>query len=220
MLREISIDFAELRKLPSLTIVATIECAGNSRVFLTPKAEGVQWELGGVGTAAWTGVPLSIVLQQAGIRNGAVEVILQGADKGALTEATKTPGEIHFARSLPLKKATHGDVLLAYEMNGEELSPKHGFPVRAIVPGWYGMASVKWLERIEVTDRPFHGYWQTAEYSRWDRFAGKPVNVPVTQMQVKSQIARPALGERVSRGTPYRVFARLGPESRTSSWSK
>ena len=175
--REVVFDYDELRNLPSRKVVATIECAGNSRIFLTPKAEGVLWELGGVGTAEWTGVSLSTILNRAGIKDGAVEVILQGADEGELTEEPKTPGKIHFARSLPLEKACQEEVILAYQMNGEELAPEHGFPLRAIVPGWYGMASVKWLDSIEVTDRPFHGYWQTAEYASWSRHAGEPVSV-------------------------------------------
>ncbi|MBA3483614.1 MAG: sulfite oxidase [Pirellulales bacterium] len=204
--RELVLNYDDLRELPSQTIAATIECAGNSRVFLVPKAEGVQWELGGVGTAEWTGVPLSTVLDRAGIKKGAVEVILQGADKGELTEEPKTPGEIHFARSLPLEKARQEEVILAYQMNGEDLAPEHGFPVRAIVPGWYGMASVKWLTRIEVTDRPFQGYWQTAEYAYWNRYSGEPVGVPVSEMQVKSAIARPMRGERIAPTTAYRVF--------------
>ena len=150
-------------------------------------------------------MPLATVLDRAGVKSGAVEVILQGADKGQLTEEPKTPGEIHFARSLPLEKARQAEVLLAYQMNGEDLPAEHGFPLRAIIPGWYGMASVKWLTSIEVTDRPFHGYWQTAEYSYWNRHSGEPVGVPVREMQVKSEIARPTRGERISTATPYRV---------------
>ena len=203
--RELALNYHELRTLPSKTVTATIECAGNSRVFLVPKAKGVLWELGAVSTAEWTGVPLATVLDRAGVKNGAVEVILQGADKGQLTEEPKTPGEIHFARSLPLEKARQAEVLLAYQMNGEDLPAEHGFPLRAIVPGWYGMASVKWLTSIEVTDRPFQGYWQTAEYSYWNRHSGEPVGVPVREMQVKSEIARPTRGERISTATPYRV---------------
>ena len=90
-------------------------------------------------------------------------------------------------------------------MNGVELPAEHGFPLRAIVPGWYGMASVKWLTGIEVTDRPFQGYWQTAAYTYWNRHSGEPVAVPVREMQVKSEIARPARGERISTANPYRV---------------
>jgi DMSO/TMAO reductase YedYZ molybdopterin-dependent catalytic subunit len=203
--RELALSYDEIRKLPSKKITATIECAGNSRVFLVPKAKGVLWELGAVGTAEWTGVPLVNVLDQAGIKSGAVDVILQGADKGQITEEPKTPGEIHFSRSLPLEKARQPEVLLAYQMNGEDLQAAHGFPVRAIVPGWYGMASIKWLTSIEVLDRPYQGYWQTAEYSYWNRHSGEPVAVPVRELQVKSEIAKPIRGEKISTAVPYHV---------------
>lgn len=204
--RALSLKYDELRKLPRATVTATIECAGNSRVFLVPKAKGVLWELGGVSTAEWTGVRLSTILERAGIKENAVEVILNGADKGQLTEDPKTPGEIHFCRSLPLEKARQPEVVLAYQMNGEDLPVEHGSPLRAIVPGWYGVASVKWLTSIEVTDKPFGGYWQTAEYAYWKRHSGEPVSVPVRQLQIKSEIARPTRNEAVRAGAVYRVF--------------
>jgi DMSO/TMAO reductase YedYZ molybdopterin-dependent catalytic subunit len=144
------VDYEELRRMESRTMAATLECAGNNRLYLEPKAKGVQWGLGAVGNASWTGVPLTALLERARPKAGAIEVILDGADEG---EADKTPtpaGKISFCRSLPLSKARE-DVLLAYEMNGEKLSATHGFPLRAIVPGWYAMASVKWLRRIIVT---------------------------------------------------------------------
>jgi DMSO/TMAO reductase YedYZ molybdopterin-dependent catalytic subunit len=137
-----------------------------------------------------------------------VEVILEGHDKGSFKNPQpKTPGVIHYARSLPFEKATKPEVLLAYEMNGKELPPAHGHPVRAIVAGWYGMASVKWLRRVIVTDRPFQGYFQTFMYSIWQRrHDDLPDLVPVTQIGVKSQIARPMLHELVAAGSTYRVF--------------
>src|SRR6266481_9258420 len=141
-----AINYEELLKLESLTIPVTLECAGNSRNFLEPKVKGVQWELGAVGTANWTGVPLSILLDRAGIKPQSREVILEGADGGALEDAKAPAGNVKFARSIPLAKAK--DVLLAYKMNDADLPPEHGFPLRAIVPGWYAMASIKWLERI------------------------------------------------------------------------
>jgi len=128
----------------------------------------VQWGLGAVGTAQWTGVPLSILLDRAGVKTNAREVILEGADHGILNDPKSPPGEFNFVRGIPLKKA-RCDVLLAYKMNGNDLLPQHGFPVRAIVPGWYAMASTKWLQRIIVTDEPFTGYYQTIDYSYWER---------------------------------------------------
>jgi len=199
------IGFEDLRQMPSQTITAMLECAGNGRIFLIPKAKGLLWETGAVSNAEWTGVPLKTLLDRAGVRERAAEVILEGADKGTIEDEPKSPGEIHFARSVPLTKAL-GDVLLAYKMNGEDLSPMHGHPVRAIVPGWYGMASVKWLSRVIVADRPFAGYFQTLDYSIFERQAGAPTLVPLTGNAVKAQIARPFRGEAVPRGKEYRVF--------------
>ncbi len=204
----LELTFDQLRKLPTRTVPALLECAGNSRVFLTPRPAGVLWELGAVGTAEWTGVALAAVLERAGVRKGAVEVILEGADSGETQDFPnpfRTPGRIHFARSLPLAKARR-DVLLAYRMNGSELTPSHGYPLRAVVPGWYGMASIKWLTRLVVTDRPFQGYFQTMEYAYYERRHGLPTLVPITELQVKAQIARPALGEVVPVNRPFRVF--------------
>lgn len=203
--QSLTLSYDQLRRMPSKTFTATLECAGNSRVLLVPTAKGAQWEQGGVSNAQWTGVPLSALLERAGISPNAVEVILEGADKGELKEEPKSPGVIHFARSLPLAKAL-GDVLVAYKMNGKDLAPEHGFPVRAIVPGWYGMASVKWLTHITLTATPFDGYWQTLEYAYFRRNHGMSDLVPITEMQIKAQIARPMLHEVVAAGTTYRVF--------------
>src|SRR5438067_10569778 len=126
--RSFEVTMDDLRQMPTHTITATIECAGNGRVFLVPKVKGVQWELGAVGNAEWTGVPLGEVLRCAAITSEAREVILQGADRGTIAEAPRPAGEVHFARSLPVAKAME-DVLLAYEMNGKPLTPAHGFPL-------------------------------------------------------------------------------------------
>jgi DMSO/TMAO reductase YedYZ molybdopterin-dependent catalytic subunit len=197
-------DYAELRRMPSRTVTALLECAGNGRIFLSPKAKGLLWESGAVGNAEWTGVPLSAVLDRVGIETEAVEVVLEGHDRGEVQDEPKSPGAIHFARGLPIEKA-RTDVLLAYQMNRRDLSPSHGFPVRAIVPGWYGMASVKWLRRIVLVERPFAGYFQTLDYSYFERRHGIPSLVPLTEAQVKAQIARPARHEVVPRGRDYRV---------------
>ena len=192
--------------MPSETVAVTLECAGNSRIFLDPKAGGVQWELGAVGTAEWTGVPLKTILEKAGVRDSAVEVVLEGADRGEIKDPPKSPGEISFSRSLPVEKALTDNILLAYEMNGERLAPEHGFPVRAVVPGWYGMAWVKWLERIVVTEEPFTGFFQTADYSYWVKEDGLPPQmIPITEMQVKSEIARPAMHEIVAANSSYKI---------------
>ncbi|MEP6777287.1 MAG: sulfite oxidase [Chthoniobacterales bacterium] len=198
------IGYDDMREMESRTISATLECAGNNRRFLEPKVKGVQWGLGAVGNAAWQGVPLATLLSRAKPKPGAIEVILEGADEGPLEERWAPPGNTRFARSLPLAKAQE-DVLLAYEMNGEELSDAHGFPLRAIVPGWYAMASVKWLRRIVVTSSPFDGYYQALDYAYWERAHGLARRVPLREMQVKAQISQPENGERVRTDTTIRI---------------
>src|SRR6266513_2725267 len=199
-----AINYEELLDLEWKTIPATLECAGNNRSFLEPKVKGVQWGLGAVGTAEWTGVPLSILLDRAGVKANASEIILEGADGGVLEDPKSPPGELNFARSIPIEKARR-DVLLAYKMNGEDLPPEHGFPLRAIVPGWYAMASIKWLQRIIVTDRPFTGYYQTLDYAYWHRRGDIAELTPLGEIQVKAEIARPAEGETVPANTSVRV---------------
>jgi DMSO/TMAO reductase YedYZ molybdopterin-dependent catalytic subunit len=194
----------ELRRFPQETQAVTLECAGNSRVFLVPKVKGVQWELGAVGNAEWTGVRLRHVLERAGVKDGSREVILEGADKGTIAEPPRPAGAIQFARGIPLAKA-RDDVLLAFEMNGRPLTPAHGFPLRAVVPGWYGMASVKWLQRIVVSDQAFNGYYQTVDYAYWQRGPSGPTLAPLTEMQAKAEIARPENNEAISAGTSYLI---------------
>jgi len=198
------INYEELLELESRTIPATLECAGNNRNFLEPKVKGVQWGLGAVGTADWTGIPLSILLDRAEVKPGACEVILEGADGGRLDDPKAPPGELKFARSIPVSKA-HTDVLLAYKINDADLPPQHGFPLRAIVPGWYAMASIKWLQRVIVTDRPFTGYYQTMDYAYWARRGDIAELVPLTEMQIKAEIAKPAQGEIVPANSNVRV---------------
>lgn len=178
----------ELNRLPERTVFATMECAGNGRSFLRPAEPGVQWGAGAVGHAEWTGVPLALVLEQARLLPDAVEVLCEGGDIG--TEPDH-PEPMLFQRGLPLAKAMDPDTLLAFRMNGEPLSRTHGAPVRLIVPGWYGVCSVKWLERLEVLAAPFEGYFQTKKYTiRQAAPEGERV-VSLTRMAVKSEILRP-----------------------------
>src|SRR4051812_47672875 len=199
-----AINYEQLITLQSLTAPVTLECAGNNRNFLEPKVKGVQWHLGAVGNAEWTGVPLSALLDRATLKPNASEVVLEGADSGVLEDPKSPPGELKFARSIPLEKARR-DVLLAYKMNGEDLPAEHGFPLRAIVPGWYAMASVKWLQRIIVTDRPFNGYYQTFDYAYWKRGEDGAELTPRSEMQIKAEIAQPAEGETMPANTSARV---------------
>jgi DMSO/TMAO reductase YedYZ molybdopterin-dependent catalytic subunit len=198
------LTYREIREMESRTITVTMECAGNGRAFLSPAAAGAQWERGAVGTAEWTGVLLSEVLTRAGLKISAREVIFEGADRGEIKEPPGPAGEVHYARSMPVKKANQ-DVLLAFKMNGEELTPEHGAPLRLIVPGWYGMASVKWLTRIIASAQPFNGYYQTIDYAYWERGPSAPTLVPIAEMQVKAQIARPGIADAVRAGEIYQV---------------
>ena len=200
------LSYGELRKLPAETRAATLECAGNSRVFLVPQVEGAQWELGAVGNAEWTGVPLRVLLEQAGLADDAMEIVFEGADRGKAKERPAPPQPISYARSLLRSKALAPEVLVAYQMNGRDLPRDHGYPVRLIVPGHYGMASVKWLTRIYAVREAFHGYWQTSDYGFWDELDGKPIRRPLSEMKLKSQIARPNMYEVLAAGEPYTVF--------------
>ena len=204
--RCLEFGYEELTHMPARTMTMVMECAGNSRIFLSPKVGGLQWELGAVGNAEWTGVPLMAVLREAGLKAEAVEVVLEGADHGEIKKEPVSPGKINYARGLPLAKALSPDVILAYQMNGEPLTPAHGYPLRAVVSGWYGMASVKWLTRILVIDRAFRGYFQTADYTFWERRDGLPIQLlPVGEVEVKAEIARPALHEMVPADAVYRM---------------
>ena len=201
----VSLSYQEIRDIPSETRVATLECAGNSRVFLVPQAAGAQWELGAVGNAAWTGVPLGALLERAGLEEDACEIVLEGADRGTPKEEPVPPGPISYARSVPRHKALQREVLIAYQMNGRDLPQDHGYPVRALVPGHYGMASIKWLTRIHALREPFQGYWQTSDYGYWDRLDGMPVRRALREMKVKSEIARPRLYETLAPNEVYTV---------------
>ena len=180
------LSYEELLAMPQKTFAVTMECAGNGRVHLDPPAPGLQFNEGAIGTAEWTGVPLSHILEMAGVKPSAVEVLMEGADQNP--EPNSPEGEV-YQRGLALDKAFHPDTLLAIKMNGVELPASHGYPVRAIVPGWYGMASVKWLMNIELISEPFEGHFQKSEYviKLPDGSAPKPV----TKLLVKSYITSP-----------------------------
>jgi DMSO/TMAO reductase YedYZ molybdopterin-dependent catalytic subunit len=202
----VSLSYQQLRDMPSETRVATLECAGNGRVFLIPQVRGAQWELGAVSNAEWTGVPLGVLLERAGLADDASEIVLEGADQGTPTEEPVPPGPVSYARSLPRDKALQPEVLIAYQMNGRDLPLDHGYPVRAVVPGHYGMASVKWLTHIQAVREPFRGYWQTSDYGYWDYADGKPVRRALGEMKLKSEITRPQVYETLAPIQVYTVF--------------
>ncbi|MFL5310180.1 MAG: sulfite oxidase [Myxococcales bacterium] len=192
----LSLRIEELCLLPQRTLTVTTECAGNHRTTLSPLPPGEPWSGGAVSTARWIGVPLATLLNRAGVRPGAVEVVATGADSGEVAS-----GRVSYARSIPLERALHPDTLLALRMNGGPLRAAHGAPVRLIVPGWYGMASVKWLARIEVVAAPFAGYFQSERYVY--REPGR-TTAPVTGMRVKSVFTSPQAAVPVEMG-PLRV---------------
>jgi DMSO/TMAO reductase YedYZ molybdopterin-dependent catalytic subunit len=201
--RPIELSYDELSAMPQRSVFATVECAGNGRSFLSERQTGVQWGAGAIGHAEWTGVPVSAVLERAGVRPGAVEVLFEGADRGSESDH---PELMNFARSLPMTKALDRDTLLVLRMNGELLTTDHGAPVRLFVPGWYGVASVKWLSRIDVLDRSFHGYYQSVKYTVQRRdTAGRVETVVVGPMELKSEIVRPGDDEALGVGT-NRIF--------------
>ncbi|RDK01020.1 oxidoreductase [Paraburkholderia lacunae] len=195
--RPLSLSLRDLHNMRSQTQVVTLECAGNGRTKFHPAVDGEKWELGAVSTAEWTGVPLVEVLDRAGVCPAAREVLFRGADGGTVTDL---PGPIRFERSLQLGHARDPDLLLAYAMNGEPLPIQHGHPLRLVVPGWYAVASVKWLSEIEIIDKPFDGYYQANKYwYEWER-NGRAVREPVTLQQVRALITDPMSDQEVRRG--------------------
>ena len=198
----LELSLEELLGLPSRESVVTLECAGNSRSYLTPAAEGISFMHGAVSTARWKGVPLAVVLERAGADRDALEVVFHGADTGEEEEdGVVYSTELPYARSLPLATAMRPELLLAYEMNGEPLTTDHGFPLRLLVPRWYGMASVKWLTRIKVVDKPFDGFFQKRRYVFIDEgVEDDPARKPVTTLKVKSIITAPRHGEVIQPG--------------------
>lgn len=200
--RPTEITYEDITSLPERSVFATVECAGNGRSFLRERVPGVQWGAGAIGHAEWTGAPLHLVLEKAGLKPEAKEIVFTGADSG--TEPGR-PVPFAYSRSLPLAKALDPNTLLAYRMNGEVLTPSHGYPVRLFVPGWYGVASVKWLTRMEATDKPYDGYFQTVQYTVTRQTERGSQREIVGPMVVKSEILRPQAGARLGVGT-HRVF--------------
>ncbi len=195
--RPLSLNLREIYNLPSQTLVVTLECAGNGRSTLNPPVEGEKWDLGAVSTAEWTGVPLVEVLDRAGLKPGAREVLFRGADGGTVDGRSET---VRFERSLQLDHARDRDVLLAYAMNGEPLPVQHGFPLRLVMPSWYAVASVKWLTEIEVIDQAFEGAFQTDRYFFEREEGGQVLKEPVSLQRVRALITEPGPGEEVQPG--------------------
>lgn len=198
-----TIGLRELAAMPQRTVVATMECAGNWRLGMDPVPTGEPWQYGAVSTTVWSGVPLHLLLERAGVAANAVEVLAIGADAGPRDDAE---GDVTFARALPLPVALHPDTLVVTHMDGAPLTPDHGAPVRLLVPGWYGMANVKWLAALEVRTVPFTGYFQRQRYV-YDTADGV---TPVAEARVKSMITVPEPDGRCEHAATVRGWAWSG----------
>jgi DMSO/TMAO reductase YedYZ molybdopterin-dependent catalytic subunit len=190
--RPLSLSLEELRARPSTEMAVTMECAGNGRAHFEPHVVSQPWLLEAVGTARWRGARVAEVLADAGVQDRAVEVLFTGLDRGV-----EGGEEQAYERSLPVAELLAGDALLAYEVNGAPLPPQHGYPLRLVVPGWYGMASVKWLSRITARDEPFAGYQMRHSY-RVRQEEDEP-GEPITTIAPRSLIVPPGIPEFLSR---------------------
>jgi sulfane dehydrogenase subunit SoxC len=176
----------DLRSMAPATHAVTMECAGNGRALLEPRAPSVPWLVEAVGTAEWTGAPLATVLAEAKATSEAVAVVFTGADRGV-----EGGIEQSYQRSLPVATAMTADAVLAYEINGIALPPQHGFPLRLVVPGWYGMANVKWLTTITVQREPFDGYQESQAYRM--KQSPEESGEPVMRILPRSLMAPPGI---------------------------
>ena len=190
--KKLSLSLAELRGRPLVSQAVTMECAGNGRALLEPRPVNQPWGVNAVGTAQWTGTPLAPLLAEAGVRDGAVEFVFTGLDEGVQGDEVQ-----FYRRSLTIAEAMRDGVLLAWAMNGADLPPPHGFPLRLVVPDWYGMTSVKWLDRITAVAEPFQGYQMTGSYRLSDG-ADDP-GTPVTLQRVRALMRPPGIPDFTTR---------------------
>ena len=198
----LSLSLDDLRARPAVELPVTMECAGNGRALLEPHVTSQPWVLEAVSTAAWRGVPLRGLLAEAGVEDGVVEAVFTGLDHGFEGEH-----ELDYERSLSLIDLHRPEVLLAYEMNGAPLPLQHGYPLRLVVPGWYGMTSVKWLGRITLVDQPFEGYQQSHSY-RLRRSEDDP-GEPLSRMRPRALMAPPGVPEFATRSRVVRAGAHV-----------
>jgi DMSO/TMAO reductase YedYZ molybdopterin-dependent catalytic subunit len=192
VIQSLSLSLDEIKQRPAQTLTVTMECAGNGRAQYTPRPISQPWLLEAIGTAQWTGTPLYGILQEAGLMPDTAEIVFTGLDRGVEDEQLQS-----YQRSLKLSEATRPEVLLAYAMNGEPLQPQHGFPLRLLVPGWYGMTSVKWLDRIEAVTQPFHGFQMEHAY-RYEQAVDAP-GEPVTLLRGRALMIPPGIPDFLTR---------------------
>jgi sulfane dehydrogenase subunit SoxC len=189
---DLTLTLDELKSRPAQTLAVTMECAGNGRALMSPHVVSQPWLNEAVGTAEWTGTPLAPVLEDAGVLDGAREVVFTGLDRGVQGDV-----EHLYERSLPLEEILRAEALLAYAVNGQALPRQHGFPLRLVVPGWYGMTHVKWLQAITVVDQPFRGWQQEVAYRLKD--SEEDPGRPVTRMLPRSLMIPPGIPDFLSR---------------------
>lgn len=207
--RPLELRYDDLLAMPSLSVIRTIECAGNGRSFFQAaygkKAQGTQWKLGAIGVAEWTGVPLREVLERAGLKRTARDIMVEGLDDSRVR------------RPIPVTKAFAEDTLLVYAMNGDTLPLDHGFPLRLLTPGWIGVANIKWVGRLEVSEQPLFSYWNTETYVLLgpDYQPHPPANGPILSTQsLKSALELAAeahirAGSQVIKGRAWSPFGKI-----------
>jgi len=207
--RPLSFTLDDLRARPAVELASTMECAGNGRALLEPRPVSQPWLTEAVGTGLWRGVPLAELLEEAAPGAAAVDVVFSGLDRGVEGEVDQC-----YERSLPLDEALGAGCVLAYDLNGTPLPPQHGFPLRLVVPGWYGMTNVKWLSRITVVTEPFTGY-QVANGYRF-RQTEDEEGRPVTRMRPRSLMVPPGIPDFMTR---ERIVERGGVDLVGRAWS-
>jgi DMSO/TMAO reductase YedYZ molybdopterin-dependent catalytic subunit len=209
----LSLSLDDLRKnYEPVSVVAVNQCSGNSRSLYEPRMPGVQWGNGAIGNARWTGVRLRDLLAKAKVKAGAVDVSFGGLDEPTLPAAPNFAGTPDFVKSLPFDRANDGEVMVAYEMNGQPLPMLNGFPLRLVVPGWYATYWVKALNEITVLDKPFEGFWvakayrvpNTPDFQETPKALAKET-IPINRMTVRSLFVRPEPDEAVTAGAAYEV---------------
>jgi DMSO/TMAO reductase YedYZ molybdopterin-dependent catalytic subunit len=190
--KPVELSLEEIKKRPRRTIPVTMECAGNGRALFAPRRISQPWLLDAIGNSEWTGTALKTILQDTGLRADAVEIVFTGVDRGVEGDQIQ-----FYQRSLTVDEAMRDDVLLVYEMNGEPLPPQHGYPLRLLMPGWYGMASVKWLDCIEAVREKFAGY-QMARAYRYSETADGPGEA-VTVIRARALMIPPGIPDFMTR---------------------
>lgn len=194
----LSLSLDEIRARPAVEVAVTMECAGNGRAHVEPHVVSQPWLLEAVGTARWRGTPVAALLEEAGVGGGATDVLFVGLDRGI-----EGGEEQDYERSVPLAEVLAGDAILAYEVNGVPLPPQHGFPLRLVVPGWYGMTSVKWLARIALLGAPHDGYQMRHSYRL--RQEEDEVGEPLNRIQLRSLMIPPGIPEYLTRSRVVRA---------------